>query len=127
MLTKQITPNSVLALNEQDLVLASSTVSSLIFFTMETGDTDPLNCRGLYIKNRLRFLRELKIADLIVPILSLPFSEIGGGNQSLADVRENWRWLHLCKLCNHLLFHFHQVKFRIFVAYERMTKKINCT
>lgn len=46
---------------DQDLSLVHSTIVKLVFFTMETTSTDPFDCKGIYVANRQRYLRELKV------------------------------------------------------------------
>lgn len=48
-------------------------LSGLIFFVIETDDKDPFKCEGFPVKKHQKFLREIKIIDLLVDIIIYPF------------------------------------------------------
>jgi len=48
-------------------------LSKLVFFVTETSSKDAFTCEGVPFKKRQKYLRELKVIELLVDILIYPF------------------------------------------------------
>jgi hypothetical protein len=45
----------------------------LVFFTVKTDSKDPLFCEGNVNKKHQKYLRELRVIDLLIDVLIYPF------------------------------------------------------
>lgn len=45
----------------------------MVFFTTETSSKDPFTCDGIPIRLNQKYMRELKVIDLLIDILIYPF------------------------------------------------------
>ena len=48
-------------------------LAGLVFFVIETDSKDPFHCDGAPIVQNQKFLREIKIIDLLIDIIIIPF------------------------------------------------------
>jgi len=48
-------------------------LTKMVFFVTVTDSKDPFNCEGVPIKQVQKYLRELKVIDLLMDILIYPF------------------------------------------------------
>ena len=76
----------------------------MVFFTTITESTDPYTCEGVPVKNNQKYLRELKIIDMLIDILIYPFE---GDNPlySLGDLTQKSPIVKICQLIYRLLKH----------------------
>ena len=48
-------------------------LTKMVFFTTQTESLDPYTCEGVPVKNNQKYMRELKIIDMLIDILIYPF------------------------------------------------------
>lgn len=53
-------------------------LAGLIFFVVQTDSTDPFKCEGFVRQANQKYLREIKIIDLLIDILIYPFESVDG-------------------------------------------------
>ena len=76
----------------------------LVFFVIETDSKDPFSCDGSPIVQNQKFLREIKIIDLLIDIIIIPFE---GENPmyKLEDLTQRSPMTRICQLIYRLLKH----------------------
>lgn len=79
-------------------------LTELIFFVTRTGSSDAFNCEGIPQKNPQKYLRELKIIDLLIDILIYPF-EGEDPIYDLSKLTQKSPIVRICKLIYRLLKH----------------------
>ena len=68
----------------------------MIFFTTDTENSDPSICEGIPRKHRQKYMRELKVVEVLVDILHYPFAN------NLFDldlIRQGMPVTKVCVLC----------------------------
>lgn len=74
-------------------------LSGLIFFVIDTDSKDPFKCEGFPIVQHQKFLREIKIIDLIVDIIIYPFESPDGEQKPLYELEELTQRSPMTKVC----------------------------
>ena len=83
-------------------------LSGLIFFVIDTEGTDPFKCEGFPIVQHQKFLREIKIIDLLVDIIIYPFEKESEDEKplyELTDLKQRSPMTRVCQLIYRLLKH----------------------
>jgi len=63
-------------------------LSGLVFFTVETDSKDPFLCEGFPRVKHQKYIREIKIVDLLVDILIYPFEKEKEEDTPFCDLAE---------------------------------------
>ena len=63
-------------------------LSGLVFFTVETDSKDPFLCEGFPRIKHQKYIREIKIVDLLVDILIYPFEKEKEEDTPFCDLAE---------------------------------------
>mmetsp|Transcript_11845 Transcript_11845/g.18234 ORF Transcript_11845/g.18234 Transcript_11845/m.18234 type:complete len:401 (-) Transcript_11845:5665-6867(-) len=79
-------------------------LSGLVFFIVETDSKDPFTCEGLPKKQIQKYLREIKIIDLLIDILIYPFDS-EDSMYNLEDLTQRSPMTRVCQLIYRLLKH----------------------
>jgi hypothetical protein len=74
-------------------------LSGLIFFVIDTDSKDPFKCEGFPIVQHQKFLREIKIIDLLVDIIIYPFESEDGEQEPLYKLEELTQRSPMTKVC----------------------------
>jgi len=67
----------------------------VVFFITETQSKDPFTCDGIPIKLNQKYMRELKVIDLLIDILIYPFE----GEGAMYDLQKINQKSPITKLC----------------------------
>lgn len=83
-------------------------LSEMIYFCIETNEEhiDPLEAEGVPIKARQRILREQKVIEIVLEMVTTPFVEFGGKTCSLSELHSFSKLEYICNLGYKLLYHF---------------------
>jgi len=74
-------------------------LSGLIFFIIETESKDPFRCEGFPRVKHQKFLREIKIIDLLVDIIIYPFESDSEDEKPLYELEELTQRSPMAKVC----------------------------
>ena len=74
----------------------------MIFFITETENKDPFTCEGIPNQKRQKYLREIRIIDLLIDFLHYPFSE---KRFNILELTQRHPITRICQLVYRLLKH----------------------
>ena len=74
-------------------------LSGLIFFIIETESKEPFRCEGFPRVKHQKFLREIKIIDLLVDIIIYPFESDTDDEKPLYELEELTQRSPMTKVC----------------------------
>ena len=83
-------------------------LSKMVYFVTLSDHPEPLKCEGIPVKTSQKYLRELKIIDLLVDILIYPFEPKEEGGQPAYDLKnltQNSPMTKICQLIYRIMKH----------------------